>query len=114
VTTTGWQKFVDTASDPDEQELWSVFHENSKSSRFTPSPTNDEVVAHMGAMWESLPYERYDRIALPEGAPLEASVGSTLLRRETGRDMRPGPISLPQLAAMLHAAYGVTRDNQGT
>lgn len=112
--TTGWQKFVDTASDPDEPELWSVFHENSKSSRFTASPTNDEVVAHMGSLWESLPYDRGARIALPEAAPLDESIGSTLRRRSTGRDMRPAPVSLPQLAAMLHAAYGVTRDNQGT
>jgi SagB-type dehydrogenase family enzyme len=110
----GWQKFVDTASDPDEPELWSVFHENSKTSRFAPSPANEEVVAHMGALWESLPYDRCDRIGLPEGALLDEPIGSTLRRRSTGRGMRPVPVSLPQLAAMLHAAYGVTRDNQGS
>lgn len=111
--TIGWHKFLDRPDGLDEADAWSVFHENSKTSRFERPLTNAEVVARMEQLWETLPYDEYERVALPrEGAPLEAPVGKTLLSRTSGRAIAPGMLRLDQVASLLHHAYGITRDNQ--
>ena len=35
-----------------------------------------------------------------------------ILNRVTARDITPAPISIEQLATVLHAAYGITRSNE--
>jgi SagB-type dehydrogenase family enzyme len=49
------------------------------------------------------------RIALPEPASLDLSLGEAITQRRSMRDFDSGPIALDALAALLHAGYGVTR-----
>src|SRR5436190_407037 len=61
---------------PDETgELWETFHENSKLSRFVEGIPADEVSRRMALMYESLPFESYPAVALPERAALAMSLG---------------------------------------
>ncbi|WP_225421557.1 SagB/ThcOx family dehydrogenase [Sphingomonas parva] len=95
--------------------LWEWFHENSKTGRFDPFPTNDAVVAEMQARLESLDYASYPLVALPQTrTPLAAPLDEVLAARESARGMAPGPVTLEQLGSLLFWAYGVTRDNVGT
>jgi SagB-type dehydrogenase family enzyme len=106
----GLQELVDG---PDEPDAWSVFHENSKTSRLEPALPDAEVVARMKQLWDALPYHGHDENALPDAlAALDTPLGDAILRRVTARDIAPAPMSLAQVATVLHAAYGVTRDNE--
>jgi SagB-type dehydrogenase family enzyme len=111
--TIGWQKWAEHPHDDEaEPELWSLFHENSKTSRHQQPLTNAEVVARMERFWTSLPYQEYEQTVLPEPAPLDAPVGKTLTSRATGRDIAPATMTLPQMSALFHSAYGITRENE--
>jgi hypothetical protein len=47
-------------------------------------------------------------IALPEPAPLARSLGDALRARRSTRDFDRDPMTLPDLAAILRAGYGLT------
>jgi SagB-type dehydrogenase family enzyme len=99
----------------EEDSLWEIFHENTKTSRFDSHPSAEQVVATMSEMYQSLPYDGLPSIPLPRDlAPMRRPLLDALLTRATARDMRPGPVSLPELATVLHCAYGITRGNEGT
>jgi SagB-type dehydrogenase family enzyme len=107
--TIGLQDLVDG---PEEPEVWSVFHESSKTSRLEPPVPDAEVIAKMKQLWPTLPYEGYDEVALPDAmASLDAPLRDAITNRVTARDIAPAPMSLAQLGTVLHAAYGVTRRN---
>jgi len=93
-----------------EEGVWELFHENSKTSRYSGMPPDEVIVAHMQRLWESLPFDRYPAIELPEPAPLDATVESTINARETARAMIPCDVTLQQIAKLFHCAYGITRD----
>jgi len=96
-------------------ELYELFHENSKTSRYAEMPSNDEVAARMLGMFESLPYDLYPAIELPSPLPpVQISLGEAILNRATARSMEPCSLTLQDLARILHFAYGVTRHNAGT
>ena len=48
------------------------------------------------------------RVSLPRAAELNRPFDRTVLARRSARGLAPGPLTLPELAAMLDAAYGVT------
>jgi SagB-type dehydrogenase family enzyme len=106
--------FPKHGNEPDtEPEAWSVFHENSKTSRLEPPVPNSEVIARMEQLWDALPYEGYSKVALPElTASFELPVTHAILNRITARDIAAAPMPLDQLAILLHAAYGITRSNE--
>ncbi len=66
-------------------------------------------------MHDSLPFDAFPSIPLPE-EPLSLidSLGSALIRRVSGREMVREPISIPEVHALVHYAYGITRPNIGT
>lgn len=47
-------------------------------------------------------------VALGPSAPLSMSLGDALARRRSQREFSPEPLTLPEIAALLRAAYGVT------
>jgi len=102
------------ADDPGgDVDLWSVFHENSKTSRLEPSARNDEVLVRMAQLRDALSYEGYDRVALPEVMPsFDLPLGDAILKRISAREIAPASMSIEQIATMLHAAYGITRSNE--
>jgi len=69
----------------------------------------------MSELWESLPFDGYPSILLPQNlAPLNLTLGDAILSRATARSIRPVQLVLAQVATILHHAYGITRDNKGT
>lgn len=93
-----------------EDELWELFHENSKVNRHFLGLPDSAVVARMRQMWETLRYDQYPVVALPaEVPPLTATVGSVLRARASVREFSPSTLGLVELASLLHHAYAVTR-----
>ena len=95
-----------------EAEAWELLHENSKTSRYAAFPAEAVIVAHMQDLYEALPYEGYPEFELPaDRTVLDAPVGEVIASRVTARSLRPCPITLVQLATLLHNSYGITREN---
>jgi SagB-type dehydrogenase family enzyme len=113
MTTTRWD--ATRLNSDNEEHLWELFHENSKTSRFYNYPPTAFVHSRMVHMLESLVYDGYPLIELPDQpAPLDVPLGETLTARVTARGLEPVPLSLAQVATILYYAYGVTRTNEGT
>lgn len=108
-----WQTLRLSPCDPDQ--IWELFHENSKTSRYEFPPPDEEVLSMMAFMWETLPFEGYKLVELPlERTPLPMSLGEAIEARTSARTLTRVAIPLPDLAAILHCAYGITRLNLGT
>ncbi|MBI2840751.1 MAG: SagB/ThcOx family dehydrogenase [Acidobacteria bacterium] len=98
-----------------ENDWWEIFHEASKLGRYDEFPSQESIVARMKELLESLPYDPYPEVALPtEMTALDMRLSEAVLSRTSCRAMRPRSIELRDLAALLHHAYGITRDNSGT
>ena len=99
------------AEPPSIDVAWEIFHENSKTSQMPGVLPEQMVVARMEALHESLSYRGYPVFDLPRRTPLTSiSVQETFDRRETGRDLADCVITLDDLSAILHYAYGVRQE----
>jgi SagB-type dehydrogenase family enzyme len=99
------------AEDP---AVWELFHENSKTGRYDDFPPQELIRARMDTLHQTLPYDQYPAIALPPPLALPVPVTEAIRARESARAMEPCRVSLEQVATLLHCAYGITRDNEGT
>jgi SagB-type dehydrogenase family enzyme len=95
--------------DPGEQ-----FLESSKLGRHDDFPSQDVIIARMLELLESLRYDGYPATPLPSPAQIDSQLSEVITARVTARFMEPQQIAMPQLAALLHYAYGLTRSNEGT
>jgi SagB-type dehydrogenase family enzyme len=99
----------------DEDQVWELFHENSKIGQYSRALSDQEVLERMREFHESLPFEGYPIIDLPRSlAPLQCPLVEAITARVSARDMAPCPLTLENLATLLRYGYGITRDNQGT
>lgn len=98
-----------TDADPGEQ-----FMESSKLSPYDNFPAQQAIAMRMAELLESLPYDGYPAIPLPAPAPVSTPLGEVLAARVSARALKPQQLDLPQLAALLHHSYGITRTNEGT
>ncbi len=93
-----------------EDLLYELFHENSKLGRHTQQPPKEAVLDQMKHLYSSLPYDGYPRIDLPRPIPLpDIPLFHVMQSRMSVRSIIPDPISLLDLAILLHFSYGVTR-----
>ena len=95
--------------DPGEQ-----FIESSKLGLHDEFPSQEAVIERMQELLQSLPYDGYPATKLPPPATIGAALSSVIDMRVSARHMQPQQIELTQLAALLHAADGITRTNEGT
>jgi SagB-type dehydrogenase family enzyme len=99
----------------EEAKAWELFHENSKLTRYSELPSNEEVVLTMKTMYESLPFTNYPEVKLPPPElELKLALAEALSRRCTARDLMPGAVALHELSTILYYAYGITRPNEGS
>lgn len=106
---------LDTLDTDDDATVWELFHENSKTSRYDHGLPPQYVARRMQDMRESLLYGQYLEVELPDTrASLPISLEDALLTRVSARTLAPIRISLAKMTAILHCAYGITRDNVGT
>ena len=108
-----WQDIYLPASQEDHP--WELFHENSKLGRFQKPLTDKQFFSQMATYYDSLPYEGYPRIKLPQPFfPLPQSLGETLITRASVRNFSSAPVSFLHVGTLLQYSYGVTRSNEGT
>lgn len=108
-----WQELLS----PNHKEdcAWELFHENSKIGRYDVSLSNEEIQARMEELHQSLPFIGYPVTELPQSlVPLSDPFDQIITARISARSMEPSRISLTELRTVLHYAYGITRDNEGT
>src|SRR4029077_8661495 len=102
-----WQDLRLPPSNPGE--VSELFHENSKISVYEVVRDEGEVLTIMRSMQDGLPFEGYPRIDLPlERTPVRMPLDEAISRRATTRAMTRARLRINDLAALLHAAYGLT------
>jgi len=100
--------------------LFELFHENSKTSRFDRALPTHEIVRHMHELYESLPYDHYPLVALPEhGAATRLSLEEAVLTRHSAPALALLPetertLRLRDVALLLGHAYGVRATAAGS
>jgi SagB-type dehydrogenase family enzyme len=112
VTRESWQDIL--LPPGNEDQVWELFHENSKINHYDRPPSDEETLARMSGFHESLPFEGYPAVDLPSSlTPLTLSLREVITSRVSVRSLTPCPLTLENLATLLHYAYGVTRDGKG-
>lgn len=96
-----------------DDALWELFHENSKLGRHAHVLSDEDVRQRMARLYESLAYEGYPLIHLPQPqTSVPVSVTDAIANRASTRNMIPGSLSSETLATLLHYGYGVTRRDE--
>jgi SagB-type dehydrogenase family enzyme len=111
--TASWQHFI-YGGRPDPDDPAEAYHEASK---IAPSQIGRQLegAARLAASPElqlssmrAVKRHAVARIGLPAPAPLDRALDDVLTRRRSRRTFGSEPVALDSLAAVLHAAYGVT------
>ena len=98
-----------------EERLWELFHENSKISRYTQTPSKEEVRSRMRKFHDSIPFEGYPRVNLSHSfAPLSLPLEKAITTRTSARNFSRCELTLEQIGTLFFYAYGVTRKNTDT
>ncbi len=106
-----WNRIRGLRTEPEPGEQ---FLESSKLGLYDDFPSQEAIVGRMLELLETLPYEGYPATPLPPPAPVDTPFSEVVSSRVSARFLKPQQLDLAQLAALLHHAYGITRDNQGT
>jgi SagB-type dehydrogenase family enzyme len=101
-----WDEIV--GAEPEEERIWELFHENSKTHRLSDVPDDTQVAAAMLGLWEDLPYAGTDAIRLPGLAVPPIPVDKAILERRTDTRFGTAPIALQDLSSLLTGGYGAT------
>jgi SagB-type dehydrogenase family enzyme len=104
--TQAWDEIV--SGGPEEERVWELFHENSKTHRLSDAPDDAHTAAVMRDLWEDLPYAGADAVRLPGLALPPTPIGDAILERRTATTFGNAPISLQDLASLLTGGYGAT------
>jgi len=103
-----------SAATPAGDTCWELFHENSKLSPSNP-PIRHAAQPQGRRQSTSFAIELYAAVALPDSAvPIEAGLTAVMARQGVTARLGPAPMTLPQLATLLHCAYGVTGQDDAT
>jgi len=102
-----WDEII-SAGSQEEERLWELFHENSKTHRFSDVPDDEAVAAVMLELWEDLPYDGTDAVQLPGLAVPPLPLAEAILTRRTNTAFGTDPISLQELSSLLTGGYGKT------
>jgi SagB-type dehydrogenase family enzyme len=99
-----WDEIV--SGGPEEERVWELFHENSKTHRLSDAPDDAHVAAVMRDLWEDLPYAGTAAVRLPGLALPPTPISEAILERRTDTTFGTAPISLRDLSSLLTAGYG--------
>ena len=100
--------------DDHDDELWSLFHENSKVTLLDGHLNEMTVFRHMQSLAEFLTFKGCPVMALPQPQSIPMTITDTILKRSSARSFTPETISREELSTILHCAFGVSRDNVNT
>jgi SagB-type dehydrogenase family enzyme len=94
-----------------EDSAWELFHENSKITRFDRVMTESVANACMAQMPESLIFEGFPEVKLPEVALPAISLWEAMSRETVTVELEPCLLNLNTVAALLRCAYGVAESD---
>lgn len=101
-------------SSSQEHQVWELYHENSKLGRNSSGRSDEELLAWMKQLHQSLPFEGYSAYDLPESLPpLTAPLEEAILTRVSNREMEPSKLMLDNVTQLLRYSYGITRESKG-
>ena len=88
---------------PDEDRVWELFHENSKTSPHDSSLSQEEILERMLGFQECLEFDQYPAFDLPPApVPLAVALDEAIRRRATCRAMGPCAMPLERVATLLY------------
>lgn len=94
----------------DDGTVWELFHENSKLRKHGLHLSEEEVLVRMGELDDSLPFDGYPEVKLPNRMPkVTLPFEEVLQTRSSVRNLRASDLTLPEISAMLYYSYGVSR-----
>lgn len=102
---------------PDTDLIHETFHENSKCAEYDEALPNHRVVEWMEQLKDSLSYDAFPAIPLPDQQDLpkmKLGLDQAILSRHTPMGFGPGKLGFETLAALLFYAYGINRTNEDT
>ncbi|NGZ02629.1 MAG: nitroreductase [Nitrospira sp. WS238] len=97
-----------------EEQIWELFHENSKLSPYSHSLSEKDARQWMKDLYETLPFEGGLITPLPAFKSLDVPLSDAIANRVSARHFARQSISLATLATLLHFGYGISRENSGT
>ncbi len=97
-----------------DDEVWSLFHENSKVSLLDSHPSDAAVVGRMQAMAEALAFRGCPLVPLPPPRQIGMGLTDAIQQRVSARSLTPDAISGEELSTLLQFCFGVSRDNADT
>jgi SagB-type dehydrogenase family enzyme len=89
-----------------EDSTWELFHENSKITPHDRLMPEAVANAYLAQMPESLIFEGYPEVQLPEAAAPPILLRDAIARRTVTHDFEPCFITMDAAAALLKNAYG--------
>jgi SagB-type dehydrogenase family enzyme len=114
-----WQDIVLPRGD--ENQIWELFHENSKLSKSEydleigryGALTNEDLRKQIDGIHQSLLFEGYPIVQLPKPlALLDCPLGEAISTRNSALAMEPCTLTGEMIATILHYSYGITRESQ--
>jgi SagB-type dehydrogenase family enzyme len=97
-----------------EDSPWELFHENSKNTPYDRTMPESTAQAYMAQMTESLVFEGFSEVKLPDVALPPTSLLEAMAGIAAGGDLEPGPITLDAASALLKYGCGaLNRDANG-
>lgn len=90
-----------------EDSAWEFFHENSKLTHYDRVMTESTANAYLTQVPESLIFEGFREVKLPEGVLPPVPLWEAIARETVTLEMEPCSLSLDTAAALLRCAYGV-------
>ena len=108
-----WEKLRLPA--PDEDRVWELFHENSKTGCHDSFLSQEEILERMNAFQECLGYDQYPAFDLPKAPlPVPLALDEAIRRRASCQAMRPCVLTLDRLAfSMNPPVVSVVLDFEG-
>src|SRR3954468_66447 len=102
----GWDEMA--GAEPEEDRLWELFHENSKTHRRSDVPDDTHVGAVMLDLWEDLPYAGTAAVPLPALQVPPVPLAEVIRERRTETAFARDPVALQDLSSLLIGGYGAT------
>jgi SagB-type dehydrogenase family enzyme len=97
-----------------EDAAWELFHENSKLTSHDPVMSEAVANAYMAQIPESLVFEGYPEVNLPENCELPPILLSEALKRDNVTlELEPSVLALETITALLKYGYGALDNTEG-
>jgi SagB-type dehydrogenase family enzyme len=111
MSSTAWEMLTGPVTRDDS--AWEMFHENSKATPYEPFLAEAVAAAYAQQIPESLAFEGYSEVSLPEVMTKSSlSIDEAMDRRSICDSLEPCSVTLETAAKLLRFGYGVAGDTR--